>query len=376
MDSQADGRTPITVVTGFLGSGKTTLLNRLLRHPELTDTAVIVNEFGDIGLDHHLVETVTDQLVLLDRGCLCCSLRQDLVTALRDLYVRRENREIPRFRRVALETTGLADPTPILRSIVTDPLISTFYALDRVVTTVDAVAGAQTLHAHGEAAHQAAVADRLILTKTDLAEPGPKLLKALSVLNPGAPLICAPHGEIAPGEIVSDEETALTSREDDFVDWVRRAAALQGMPANGPVDNHNHHHNAVAGAIESRAFTETRPIDWRRFVAWIRDYLERRGIDLLRVKGLVHTVQNKRPIVIHGVQHVFHEPTTLNRWPGDVACTQLVFIGIALDWQEIAASLADCVDQSACADEDGAPDAEPPQEQLPGEQSPIASRAP
>ncbi|MDJ0895880.1 MAG: GTP-binding protein [Alphaproteobacteria bacterium] len=349
MDSQAYGQIPITVVTGFLGSGKTTLLSRLLRHPELRETAVIVNEFGDIGLDHHLVEAVSDQLVLLNRGCLCCSLRQDLVSTLRDLYVRRENREIPHFRRVAVETSGLADPTPILRSIVADPLISTFYALDRVVTTVDAVNGAHTLHAHGEAAHQAAVADRLILTKTDLAEPEAKLFRALSVLNPGAPLICARQGDIAPGEIVSDDTAGPVSREDDFVDWVHRAIEMHGKPEEHQAD---HQHYAVTGSIESRAFVETRPLDWRRFLEWIRNYLERRGIDLLRVKGLVHTAQSSRPIVIHGVQHVFHEPTTFPKWPGGVAQTQLVFIGIALDWDEIAASLADCVDPSASEDSD------------------------
>ena len=371
MDSQADGRIPITVVTGFLGSGKTTLLNRLLRHPELRETAVIVNEFGDIGLDHDLVEAVSDQLVLLNRGCLCCSLRQDLVSTLRDLYVRRENREIPRFRRVAIETTGLADPTPILRSIVADPLISTFYSLDRVVTTVDAVTGAHTLHAHGEAAHQAAVADRLILTKTDLAEPEPKLFRALGVLNPGAPLICARHGDVAPGEIVSDGAAGPVSRDDDFVDWVHRAIEMQGKPEEDPAD---HHHHAVTGAIESRAFVEARPLDWHRFVAWIRDYLERRGIDLLRVKGLVHTVQNVRPIVIHGVQHVFHEPTTLPRWPSDTARTQLVFIGIALDWDEIAASLAACVDPSAFDDAEG--DGEGGTSgQLSGQEAALARRA-
>src|SRR5882762_3339741 len=200
----AEQRIPVTVLTGFLGSGKTTLLNKLLRRPELADTAVIINEFGEIGLDHLLVEKSDDEgMVTLNSGCLCCTVRGDLVRTMSELFLKRAKREVTPFKRMVVETTGLADPAPILHTLMTDPLLSTRYRLDGVVTTVDAVNGSSTLDNHVESVKQAAVADRLLLTKTDIAEaPAVEDLKhRLQHLNPGARMFSIRHGDVSPGDI-------------------------------------------------------------------------------------------------------------------------------------------------------------------------------
>src|SRR6185312_4459334 len=201
--SDAASRIPVTVLTGFLGSGKTTLLNHVLNQPEMAATAVIVNEFGEIGLDHLLVESATDDVVLLNSGCLCCTVRGDIVNTLTDLFVKRVKNRVPYFARAVIETTGLADPAPVLHALISDPIVAERYMIDGVVTTIDAVNGAGTLDRQPEAAKQAAVADRLILTKTDLAEPGvlAALTARLTMLNPGAPQLRAAHGAIDPSAL-------------------------------------------------------------------------------------------------------------------------------------------------------------------------------
>jgi G3E family GTPase len=199
----AASRIPVTVLTGFLGSGKTTLLNHVLKQPDMAATAVIVNEFGEIGIDHLLVESATEDVVLLQSGCLCCTVRGDIVNTLTDLFVGRVKGRVPYFTRAVIETTGLADPAPVLHALFSDPIVAERYMIDGVVTTVDAVNGAGTLDRQPEAVKQAAVADRLIVTKSDLAEPA--LLAALEArlraLNPGAPLLRAAHGAIDPGDL-------------------------------------------------------------------------------------------------------------------------------------------------------------------------------
>ncbi len=191
---------PVSLITGFLGSGKTTLLSKLLRHPGMADTAVIINEFGEIGLDHELVEKIDGETVVMTSGCLCCTVRGDLVQALRTLYFRRVRGEVPKFQRLVIETTGLADPAPILHTLMEDPLLEAYYRLDGVITTVDAVNGALQLDAQFELVKQAAVADRIVVTKTDIAEraKADKLLTRLRRLNPGASLVTAIQGEIEP----------------------------------------------------------------------------------------------------------------------------------------------------------------------------------
>ena len=193
-------RTPVSLITGFLGSGKTTLLNHLLRHPGMADSAVIVNEFGEIGLDHLLIETVSGEVAVMANGCICCTVRSDLEATLRRLLAQRDGGEVPHFSRVLVETTGLADPAPIVQLLLNNPLVSHFVRLDAVVTTVDAVHGAMQLDRHAEAVKQVALADRLLLTKTDLANGAP-LRSALRALNPAAPMIEVLHGGIAPDRL-------------------------------------------------------------------------------------------------------------------------------------------------------------------------------
>jgi G3E family GTPase len=312
-----DARIPITLITGFLGSGKTTLLGRLLARPELADTAVVVNELGEVGLDHELVETVTDAVTVLTSGCLCCALRQDLVSTLRDLLTRREAGTIPPFARVAVETTGLADPAPVLQTLVADPLVASFFALDACVTTVDAVTGLQTLAAHPEAVKQVAVADRILLTKTDMAPDTSALEAELAALNPGAPRIRVLHGDLDPGAILNQARRPDAARLAELDRWLGAAEA----------DGHRHH-----GDVRAHCLSWPEPVPWADFQRWLTDLVERHGERLLRVKGLVRIAGEERPLLIQGVQHVFHEPVWLEGWPkGAPAQTRLVAIGRDID---------------------------------------------
>src|SRR6185369_3260808 len=234
-------RLPVSVITGFLGSGKTTLLKHLLRQPDMADTAVVINEFGEIGLDHLLVEEAREDTILMSSGCLCCSIRGDLIDTLRRLYKRRDRGEVPRFKRLVIETTGLADPAPILQTLIGDPLLSAFYRLDGVVTTVDAVNGMDQLDRQFESVKQAAVADRLILTKTDLAgEAQRKALEArLRTLNPAAPLLPVAHGAVAAEQLFNAGLYNPAEKSPDVGRWLREEAYAQA--ADSRHDDHDHH---------------------------------------------------------------------------------------------------------------------------------------
>ena len=340
---------PLTVLTGFLGAGKTTLLNRLLRDPALSDTVVIVNEFGEIGLDHLLVETVDEGMILLAAGCLCCTVRGDLIATLEDLLRRRDNGRIPPFRRVIVETTGLADPAPILHAVLYHPYLSLRYALAAVVTVVDAVNGAPTLDAHLEAVKQAAVADRLVLTKTDLAEPAAvAALKArLAALNPAAGIVEAVSGQ-APAAVLAGEGLfGLDGKLADVRAWLS-AEAVEEAEKRSHEAAHHHDHEAGSGArghchdgaphhrhdpnrhdARIRAFSvvSEEPIRSGAFDLFLDLLRSAHGPKLLRVKGLVRLAEDpERPVVIHGVQHVFHVPAVLPRWPDDDRRSRLVFI--------------------------------------------------
>jgi G3E family GTPase len=305
----ADGKLPVALVTGFLGSGKTTLISRLLRHPAMGDTAVIVNEVGEIGIDHHLLRRVDERTVLLRSGCLCCTLRGDLADELRDLLGRRERGEIPRFRRVVVETTGLADPAPVVYTLLSEPVVKHHFALESVVTTVDAQHGL----VRDESLRQVAAADTLVVTKTDVA-PGAALEERLGRLNPTARVVRASFGDV-------DPELLLAPPEEP------RAVAA---------DRHDHHDHGEVRAVTVVLDDE---LDWTAFGIWLTMLLQARGSDVLRVKGLVD-VGGAGPVLVNGVQHVVHPPVHLHAWPDADRRSRLVFIGAGLDASTLERSLA------------------------------------
>lgn len=320
---------PVTVLTGFLGSGKTTTLNRLLKAPHLADTVVIVNELGEIALDHLLIESKSENLVLLSNGCVCCTVRIDLVDTLRDLLTER-GRRIAAMPRVIVETTGLADPAPILHTLIVDPAIAPHYRLQGVVATVDGVNGARTLDSHFEAVKQAAVADRILLTKGDLASAeGLAALKSrLHTLNPGAPVVEVVDGRIEPAGFFSPSPYDPDSRSGDVREWLRESGADHDDDGDDHHDGHDHggvgrhddHINAYSFAIDG-------PVNWSDFTHWLELMAAMRGEELLRVKGLVARADEPdRPMVVHGVQNIFHPPVQLERWPSADRRTRLVFI--------------------------------------------------
>ena len=348
----AEQRIPVTVLTGFLGSGKTTLLNKLLRRPELADTAVIINEFGEIGLDHLLVEKSDDEgMVTLNSGCLCCTVRGDLVRTMSELFLKRSRGEISQFKRMVVETTGLADPAPILHTLMTDPLLASRYRLDGVVTTVDAVNGGSTLDNHEEAIKQAAVADRLLLTKVDIADAAPlaELKHRLQHLNPGAEAISITAGEIDPNAILNAGLYNPDTKSADVKRWLHEEA-YEGSHDHGHSHKHDHGHDHGHGhddhghdhghgeqdphnvnrhddRIKAFCMTFDEPMSWSTVAAAFDALVTYRGPDLLRMKGILNVKDTDKPVVIHGVQHVFHPPATLDAWPeGDDRKSRVVFI--------------------------------------------------
>ena len=313
---------PLTVLTGFLGAGKTTLLNRLLKDPALADTAVIINEFGEVGLDHLLVEHVSDNMVLLQSGCLCCTMRGDLVDALETLLRDLDNRRC-NFRRVLVETTGLADPAPVLNTAMSHPYLLLRYRLDGVVTTVDTVNGEATLDAHVEAVKQAAVADRIVLTKTDLATAAQceRILVRLRALNPAAPILDSAKGEAVPDRLLGSGLYDPEKKIPDVRKWLAAEAHAHG--------DHDHHHDVNRHDDHIRSFVLV--ADEAIPVATLEMFLEllraTHGAKLLRLKGIVKLAEMPdTPVVVHGVQHVFHPTERLNCWPDDDHRTRLVLI--------------------------------------------------
>jgi G3E family GTPase len=326
-------RLPVSVITGFLGSGKTTLLKNLLRQPDMADTAVVINEFGEIGLDHLLVEEAKEDTILMSSGCLCCSIRGDLIDTLRRLYKRRERGEVPRFKRLVIETTGLADPAPILQTLIGDPLLGAFYRLDAVVTTVDAVNGMDQLDRQFESVKQAAVADRLVLTKTDLAtaEQRKALEARLRTLNPAAPLLPVAHGAVAAEQLFNAGLYNPADKNPDVARWLKEETYAQAEADHRrDHDHHDHDHahdvNRHDDHIRAFCLTHDRPIAWDKFVNWIEMLIAMRGADLLRIKGILNVAGSDAPVAIHGIQHLFHPPAVLPAWQGADRRSRIVFI--------------------------------------------------
>jgi len=309
---------PATLITGFLGSGKTTLLNGLLAHPAMADTAVIVNEFGEVGLDHLLIETAFEDAVLLKSGCICCTVRGDLVDTMTSLAARRARGEIPAFARVAIETTGLADPAPIMHLLMAEPALAPLYRLDHVVTTVDAANALAQLEAHYEAAKQAAVADRLVLTKTDLVDASTQgaVLRRLAALNPAAPVALVVQGRVEPAVLFAAAESGSHD------DRLAAAAALGHAHHHADGDDHMIAHHGISTV----SLVREAPVPWPALRQWLVSLASLKGPDLLRIKGIVQVEGRAGPVVIHGVQHVFHPPVELRRWPDADRRTRITII--------------------------------------------------
>jgi G3E family GTPase len=329
----------LTVLTGFLGAGKTTLLNRLLKDKALAGTAVIINEFGDVALDHLLVEYVGDNLVLLQSGCLCCTMRGDLVDALETLLRDLDNRRCT-FNRVLLETTGLADPAPVLHTAMAHPYLVQRYRLDGVVTVVDCVNGNTTLDEHAEAVKQATVADRIVLSKTDLAsaEQRAALVARLHALNPAAAILDAAKGDATPDRLLNCGLYDPTRKIPDVKKWLAAEAYADAHAHHNHDDDHPHGHDHDHGHahldrnrhdehIQSFVLTSDAAIPAGTLDMFLELLRATHGAKLLRLKGIVKLAEMPdTPVVVHGVQHVFHPTAQLERWPDDDHRTRLVFI--------------------------------------------------
>lgn len=307
---------PVTIVTGFLGSGKTTLLSRLLGDPSLKNTAVLVNEFGDVGLDHHLLQRVDERTVLLGGGCVCCATRQDLVDALIGLSSMSERGEIPPLDRVVVETTGLADPAPILYTIFTDPVLQHHFEVDLVLTTVDAINGDFHLDHNPVSVKQVAAADKVVVTKTDLAKPedAERLISRLHSINPSTGIIRSAFGDAGPGELLG----AVSAR---------RAVEPPLLEPHSTDDT------------QTASLTFDGPVDWAAFGIWLSMLLYARGEDVLRVKGLLD-VGEAGPVVLNGVQHIIHPPRHLDEWPDEDHRSRVILIARGITREEILVSLS------------------------------------
>ena len=330
--------TPVNLLTGFLGSGKTTLLKRILQSPAMADTAVLINEFGEIGLDHELLERIDENMVLLQSGCLCCTIRGELANAIRDLHAKRERGDIPPYRRLVIESTGLADPLPILTTITADPVLRHHYRLGLVITTVDAVNGDRQLNSQPESIKQAAVADRLAVTKTDIASPetANRLLARLRALNPLAPVLRTAEDNLDPAELFGNDLFDLDSKAAE----VRRWFESERLAGHDREHQHRRDPNRHGDDIEAFALTFDRPIAWTAFGLWLSMLLNRHGEAILRVKGILAVEGEPAPVAVHAVQSLVHAPMHMTRWPGADRHTRLVFICKGLDTAAVRRSFA------------------------------------
>ena len=351
-------RLPVSVLTGFLGSGKTTLLKNLLRHPDMGEVAVVINEFGEVGLDHVLVEQSSDDTIVMDSGCLCCTIRGDLVNTLRDLIRRRWNGEVPAFNRLVIETTGLADPAPIIHTLMTDPVLSSRYRLDGIVTTVDAVNGGLQLDNNPESVKQAAVADRIVMTKTDMKseEKPDRLEERIRLINPAAKLITASFGEVEPASLFDAGLYNPETKTADVRRWLSEEAYAEASGHDHHHhhhahdhhhhhdDNHDHHHhdhghhhdiNRHDDRIRSFSMRYEEPIVWDAFVEWVDALVSIHGDNMLRMKGILNVEEVDGPVAVHGVQHIFHPPAVLDEWPDEERVSKIVIIARDLNREPI-----------------------------------------
>lgn len=335
---------PVNVVTGFLGSGKTTLLKAILTQPDFSDAAVIVNEFGEVGLDHVLLEEVEEGVLLLESGCICCTIRSDLKETIRDLYDRAVAGRIPRFSRLLIETTGLADPAPIVSTIAAEPVIRNHFRLGNIVCTVDGLAGIGTLDRQPESMKQVSIADRILITKTDIADDAAiaALEARVKRVNGSAVVSRSSGADFDAARLFSDDLLSAEHREAEVARW------LAQMPSV-PADHHDDHDHGSVHGVTTNSFVVTypHPIDWTAFGVWLTALLHAHGENILRVKGLLNVRESATPVAIHGVQHVVHPPMHLAGSPDDERLSRIVFITRGMDEDVIRRSLTTFLDMTA-----------------------------
>jgi G3E family GTPase len=355
----ADERLPVLLLTGFLGSGKTTLINAWLQAAELGNAAVIVNEFGAIGIDHALIASSNDNTIELSTGCLCCTVRGDLVDTLRELQVKRAKGEIRAFDRVIIETTGLADPAPVIQALMTFPVARRF-RLQQVVAAVDALHGLSTLDQHLESVKQAAVADDIVITKLDISSSDDDALSSrLKALNPGARLHGSSLGHVPlPSDLMIADIYDPKTKSEDVLRWLNAEAYQQELKMTGMTshDHRDHHHDVNRHSAEIGAFClefDT-PLQWEHIANWLDALVLGHGNDLLRVKGILNVVGRGKPIVVQAVQRLFHPPFQLAQWPSDDRASRIVFITRGLSQEYVATVYKTISQRKIAADEIGA----------------------
>lgn len=344
MENRNIAHVPATILTGFLGSGKTTVLNSLLKLPDLKDTAVIVNEFGEVGIDHLIIEQAFENAVLLKNGCICCTVRGDIADTLATLWRQAQAGDIPRFSRIAIETTGLADPAPVAHTLVDDATGDYACRLDGIVTTADAIHILGQLQQQEEARKQVALADRILLTKTDMILPEQQIeiMLALRRLNPHAPVRVVLNGAVQ-----AEDVFGLSPDPEAAAAHLRRWLMVPEDHATHHHPSHGHHHahdpsrhNARIGSVVLTAATPVNPVALQ---TWLNSLLSLRGQDILRLKGIVHLQDEDRPLLLQGVHHVLHKPVWLEKNTGYPARTEIVLITRDMSPAGIQESFATCM---------------------------------
>ncbi|MEL6574003.1 MAG: GTP-binding protein [Pseudomonadota bacterium] len=340
MDTQ-DSRIPVTLLTGFLGAGKTTLLNNLINDPEAGRIAVIMNEFGAAGLDHDLIEASTEETILMQSGCLCCTFRGDIAKTLGKLMARKQRGELS-FDRIVIETTGIAEPAPIVHTLVVDQLMPQYYRMDGIVTVADAATGASTLETQVEAVNQLALADLIVVTKTDLVSEADlaSYEAQVSTINNSARRIYADHGKVPTGALLGLSALREDVANEDIEAWLGKVEKPQSHHHGSDDHHHGHDHDSHHGKqIRSASIELSDPIPASVFDFWLDMLISIKGPDLLRIKGIVHVEGMDWPFVFHGVQHIFDAPVPLKSWNGQDTTSRVVVIARNMSQDDLDASL-------------------------------------
>ncbi|MDC0074950.1 GTP-binding protein [Alphaproteobacteria bacterium] len=322
---------PVHIITGFLGSGKTSLIKKLMKYKLIKNAAIIVNEFGEVGIDHHLVEAVDENMVMLQSGCICCTIREDLTTTLIDLWEKKSENKI-KFETVVIETTGLADPSPIIYSLMTYDKIKYHFSLGNIITIIDVINGLNNLSKQQESIKQLAVADKVIISKTDISKTKLDILKnKIKLINPSAKILLSAD-KISPIKIFTNDLYNLNTKHQDVIAWINDEALKNN-------EKHVHNRNRHNESIYSFCLYFNESLDWTVFGIWLTMLLNKYGQLILRIKGLLNVKDVKGPVAIHGVQHMIYPPVHLGSWPDNDKRSKIVFIVDSMDKEKIQKSL-------------------------------------